>query len=51
MSSSWKFVKRPRFLLRGACEVVLDLAISEVEKKLTIIRSPCEGIEEEGELP
>jgi hypothetical protein len=33
-------VKRPRLLLRGACEVVLDLAISGVEEKLAIRRSP-----------
>jgi hypothetical protein len=29
VSSLWKFVKRPRLLLCGACEVVLELAISE----------------------
>jgi hypothetical protein len=40
VSSSWKFVKRPMLLLRGACEVVLELAISGVEEKLNIIRSP-----------
>jgi hypothetical protein len=33
-------VKRPELLLRGACEVVLELAISEVEEKLAIRRSP-----------
>jgi hypothetical protein len=33
-------VKRPGLLLRGACEVALKLAISEVEEKLTIRRSP-----------
>jgi hypothetical protein len=38
--SLWKFVKRPRLLLRGACEVVLELAISRVEEKLAIRRSP-----------
>jgi hypothetical protein len=39
VSSSWKFVKRPGLLLCGACEVVLELAISGVEEKLAI-RSP-----------
>jgi hypothetical protein len=36
----WKFVKRPGLLLCGACEVVLELAISGVEEKLAIRRSP-----------
>jgi hypothetical protein len=40
MSYSWKFVKRPELLLRGACVVVLELAISRVEEKLAIRRSP-----------
>ena len=31
-----KIVKRPGLLLRGACEVVVELAISGVEKKLAI---------------
>ena len=31
--SSRKIVKRPGLLLRGACEVVLELAISGVEEK------------------
>jgi hypothetical protein len=39
LCSSWKFVKRPGLLLRGAYEVVLELAISGVEEKLTIRRS------------
>jgi hypothetical protein len=39
VSSSGKFVKRPELLLRGACEVVLELSISGVEKKLAIRRS------------
>ena len=34
--SSWKIVKGPGLLLRGACEVVVELAISGVEKKLAI---------------
>ena len=34
--SSRKIVKRPGLLLRGACEVVLELAISGVEKNLAI---------------
>jgi hypothetical protein len=48
----WKIVKRPVFLLRRSYEVVLELAISRVEKKLTIRRSPnfVEGLGEEGEL-
>jgi hypothetical protein len=33
VSSSGKFVKRPELLLRGACEVVVELSISGVEKK------------------
>jgi hypothetical protein len=39
VSSLWKFVKRPELLLRGACEVVLEHAISGVVEKLTIRRS------------
>jgi hypothetical protein len=34
--SSWKIVKRPELLLREACKVVVELAISGVEKKLAI---------------
>ena len=33
VSSSWKIVKRPELLLCGACEVVVELAISRVEKE------------------
>jgi hypothetical protein len=40
VSSSWKFVKRHGLLLRGDCEVVLELSIFGVEEKLTIRRSP-----------
>ena len=36
VTSSWKVVKGPEALLRGACEVVVELAISGVEEKLTI---------------
>jgi len=36
VTSSWKIVKRPGLLLRGACEVVVELAISGVEEKLSI---------------
>ena len=36
VTSSWKVVKGPRLLLRGACEVVVELAISGVEEKLAI---------------
>jgi hypothetical protein len=39
VSSLWKCVKRPGLLLCGACEVVLELAISGVEEKLAIRRS------------
>jgi hypothetical protein len=39
MSSSWKFVKRHGLLLREACQVALELAISGVEEKLAIRRS------------
>ena len=38
--SSRKIVKRSGLLLRGACEVVLELAISGVEEKLTIRKGP-----------
>ena len=38
--SSRKIVKRLGLLLRGACEVVLELAISGVEEKLTIRKGP-----------
>ena len=40
VTSSWKIVKRPELLLRGACEVVVELAISGVEEKLTIRKGP-----------
>ena len=40
MTSSWKIVKRPELLLRGACEVVLELAIFGVEEKLAIRKGP-----------
>jgi hypothetical protein len=36
-------VKKPRILLCGACEVVLELAISGVEEKIKIRRSPNFG--------
>jgi hypothetical protein len=34
VTSSWKILKRPRLLLHGASEVVVDLSISGVEEKL-----------------
>ena len=40
VTSSWKIVKRPGIPLRGSCEVVVELAITGVEKKLTIRRGP-----------
>jgi hypothetical protein len=40
VTSSWKIVKRPELPLRGSCEVVVELAISRVEEKLTIRRGP-----------
>ena len=40
VTSSWKIVKGPGLLLRGACEVVVELAISGVEEKLTIRKGP-----------
>ena len=40
VTSSWKIVKGPGLLLRGACEVVLELAISGVEEKLAIRKGP-----------
>ena len=36
VTSSWKIVKRLGLLLHGACEVVVELAISGVEEKLAI---------------
>ncbi|KAK1614848.1 hypothetical protein QYE76_020365 [Lolium multiflorum] len=36
VTSSWKIVKRPELLLRGAFELVVELAISGVEEKLAI---------------
>ena len=38
--SSRKIVKRPGLLLRAACEVVVELAISGAEEKLTIRKGP-----------
>ncbi|KAK1620903.1 hypothetical protein QYE76_026420 [Lolium multiflorum] len=38
--SSWKIGKGPGLLLRGACEVVVELAISGAEEKLTIRKGP-----------
>jgi hypothetical protein len=40
VTSSWKIVKMPGLPLRGSCEVVVELAISVVEEKLTIRRGP-----------
>ena len=40
VTSSWKIVKGPGLLLRGACDVVLELAISGVEEKLAIRKGP-----------
>jgi hypothetical protein len=40
VTSSWKIVKRSGLSLRGSCEVVVELAISGVEEKLTIRRGP-----------
>ena len=45
VTSSWKFVKRPELLLRGACEVVVELAISGVEEKLAIRKGPLSFVE------
>ena len=50
--SSWNIVKRPGILLRGACEVVVELAISGVEEKLAIRKGPIpswDRLGEEGE--
>ncbi len=52
VSSSWKIVNRPGLLLRGACEVVVDLSISRVEEKLAISKGPIpswDRVGEEGE--
>ena len=50
--SSWNIVKIPGILLRGACEVVVELAISGVEEKLAIRKGPIpswDRLGEEGE--
>lgn len=36
VTSSWNIEKSPGILLRGACEVVVELTISRVEEKLAI---------------
>jgi hypothetical protein len=45
LTSSWKIVKRSGILLRAACEVVVELAISGVEKALQLaqedVRASC----------
>ena len=45
VTSSWMIVKGPGLLLRGACEVVLELAISGVEEKLAIRKGPLSFVE------
>ena len=40
VTSSWKIVKGHGLLLRGAREVVVELAISGVEEKLIIRKGP-----------
>ena len=45
VTSSWKIVKRPRLLLRLACEVVVELAISGVEEKLAIRKGSLSFVE------
>ena len=45
VTSLWKIVKRPGLLLRGTCEVVLELAISGVEEKLAIRKGPLSFVE------
>jgi hypothetical protein len=40
VTSLWEIVKRPELSLRGSYEVVVELAISGVEEKLTIRRGP-----------
>ena len=45
VTSSWKIVKRPGLLLRGACEVVVELAIFGVEEKLAIWKGPLSFVE------
>jgi hypothetical protein len=51
VTSSWKIVKRLELSLRGSCVVVVELAVSRVEEKLTIRRDPKlrGGLGEEGE--
>jgi hypothetical protein len=45
MTTSWKVVKTPGFLLRGAGEVVVELAISKVEEKLKVVLTLWRGSE------
>ena len=45
VTSLWKIMKRPGLLLRGACEVVLGLAISGVEEKLAIRKGSLSFVE------
>ena len=45
VTSSWKIVKRPGLLLRGACEVVVELVIFVVEEKLAIRKGPLSFVE------
>jgi hypothetical protein len=40
VTSLWKILKRPGLPLCGSCEVIVELAISGVEEKLTIRRGP-----------
>jgi hypothetical protein len=45
VTSPWKIVERSRLLIRNLCEVVVELAISGVEKALQLaqedVRASC----------
>jgi hypothetical protein len=45
VTSSWKIVKRLGLLLRGACEVAVELVISRVEEKLPIRKGSLSLVE------
>jgi hypothetical protein len=52
VTSLWKLAKRLELRLLGACEVVLELAISGVKEELAIKRGRnfMEGLREEREI-
>jgi hypothetical protein len=45
VTSLWKLVKRLRLLLRGACKVVVELAMSRVMENISIRKAPLSFVE------